>query len=161
MNETNLSLLSYINFSRFRMKYLAAFISFPRARPDFRRRPRSTRSASGWECPAAGRAPIGPERKRGECSVTEVIGHCDSMKAMLRENKLIVVSLYSGIHLLCLKRFWSWGFGEFPRLVGCYCSYLLPKQALATFSQQPNKTLRQTGWIALYTGSYWCCLIRL
>ena len=29
-------------------------------------------------------------------------------------------------------RFWRWGFEEFPRLVGCYCSYLLPKQARGT-----------------------------
>ena len=25
-------------------------------------------------------------------------------------------------------RFWRWGFGKFPQLVGRYCSYLLPKQ---------------------------------
>ena len=49
-----------------------------------------------------------------------------------------------------VARFLIWVFGEFPRLVGRNCSYQLPKQNLATFSSNPNKTLRQDGWIALY-----------
>ena len=44
------------------MKFLA-FISLPRARPGFRLCSRSTRSASGWACPAACPAPIAPEMK--------------------------------------------------------------------------------------------------
>ena len=36
-------------------------------------------------------------------------------------------------------------FGEFPPLLGHYCSTLLPKQTLATFSYNCNKTLRQSG----------------
>ena len=36
-------------------------------------------------------------------------------------------------------------FGNSPWLVGLYCSYLLPKQALTTFSYNRNRTLRQSG----------------
>ena len=56
-----------------------------------------------------------------------------------------------------VPRFWREEFGEFPWLVGRYCSYLLPKQALATLANNSNKTLRQTGWIALYQAymSFW------
>ena len=50
-----------------------------------------------------------------------------------------------------VARFWWWCFGRFPRLVGGYCSYLLPKQALPNFGTNRYKTLQQTGWISLYT----------
>ena len=36
-------------------------------------------------------------------------------------------------------------FGEFPWLVGQYCSYLLPKQALATQTEKPNATWQMSG----------------
>ena len=58
--------------------------------------------------------------------------------------EVVIISekaLYSAIHPIChnvLKmRIW-----EFPRLVGRYCSYLLPKQSLATFSDNLNKTFQ-------------------
>ena len=37
-----------------------------------------------------------------------------------------------------------------PWLVSRFCSYLLPKQALATHKQKRIKTWRTTGWISLY-----------
>ena len=42
-------------------------------------------------------------------------------------------------------------FGEFPRLVGCYCSYLLPKQDGGTSQIQVNKTQSTRTWDALNT----------
>ena len=53
---------------------------------------------------------------------------------------------YSAYHPLCLARGRRWGFGEFPRLVGRYCSYLLPKQAGGTPQIIIFKTLGQSGW---------------
>ena len=47
-------------------------------------------------------------------------------------------------------RFWREGFGEFPRLVGRYCNYLLPKQAGGTTQILAFKTLRMIGRPALY-----------
>ena len=41
-------------------------------------------------------------------------------------------------------------FGEFPQLVGCYCSYLLPKQGGGTSQIQVNKTQSTRTWDALY-----------
>ena len=35
--------------------------------------------------------------------------------------------------------------GKFSRLVGRYCSYLLPRQALATHMEKHNKNLRPIG----------------
>ena len=64
----------------------------------------------------------------------------------------IKLQRYSSIMLHYATMFQKWGFGEFPCLVGRYCRYLLPKLALAIFSNNSNKTLRQTGWIALYNG---------
>ena len=42
-------------------------------------------------------------------------------------------------------------FGEFPRLVGRYCSYLLPKQAGGTPQILVDKTSRMTGRLRVYT----------
>ena len=44
-------------------------------------------------------------------------------------------------------KFWRWGFGEFPRLVGSYCSYQLPKQTQISIF----KSLRMTGRPTVYT----------
>ena len=77
------------------------------------------------------------------------IAHRKTLKARCMES-IILTALFTQ----SLARFWRWGFGEFPWLVGrycSYCSYLLPKQAIASFSKQSNKTLQQNGWIALYT----------
>ena len=41
-------------------------------------------------------------------------------------------------------RFFQQEFGEFPRLVGRYCSYLLPKQAGGTPQTLVDKTSRMT-----------------
>ena len=41
-------------------------------------------------------------------------------------------------------------FGKFPRLIGCYCSYLLPKQDGGTSQNIIFKTLRQIDSPALY-----------
>ena len=46
---------------------------------------------------------------------------------------------------LSFPRFWRQAFGEFPRLVGHYCSYLLPKQDGGTSQILVFKTLRMTG----------------
>ena len=46
---------------------------------------------------------------------------------------------------LSVVRFWRWGFGEFRRLVGCYCSYLLPKQVRGTTQILIFKTSRPIG----------------
>ena len=51
---------------------------------------------------------------------------------------------------LSVVRFWRWGFGEFPRLVGRYCSYLLPKQARGTPQILIFKTPRPIGRPRLY-----------
>ena len=40
-------------------------------------------------------------------------------------------------------------FGEFPQLVGRYCSFLLPKQGGGTFQIQVNKTQSSSTWDAL------------
>ena len=47
-------------------------------------------------------------------------------------------------------RFCQQEFGEFPRLVGCYCSYLLPKQAGGTPQILVDKTSRMTGCLRVY-----------
>ena len=47
-------------------------------------------------------------------------------------------------------RFCQQEFGELPRLVGHYCSYLLPKQAGGTTQILVSKTLRMIGRPALY-----------
>ena len=39
-------------------------------------------------------------------------------------------------------------------MVGRYCSYQLPKHALAIFSNNRKKTLRQTGWIAVILDTF-------
>ena len=46
-------------------------------------------------------------------------------------------------------RFCQQDFGEFPRLMGRYCSYLLPKQAGGTPQILVDKTLRMTSRPAL------------
>ena len=55
---------------------------------------------------------------------------------------------------LSVVRFWRGGFGEFPRLVGRYCSYLLPKQTRGTAQILIFKTSRPIGRPALYISSY-------
>ena len=47
-------------------------------------------------------------------------------------------------------RFCQQEFGEFPRLVGRYCSYLLPKQAGGTPQILVDKTSRMTGRLRVY-----------
>ena len=49
--------------------------------------------------------------------------------------------LYSAIHPVCRKVL-KIRFGEFPWLVGRFCSYLLPKQTLAPFRDNRYKTLK-------------------
>ena len=49
-----------------------------------------------------------------------------------------------------VARFWRCCFGKFPRLIGSYCSYLLPKEALVTNAGKCNKILRLSGKNALY-----------
>ena len=51
---------------------------------------------------------------------------------------------------LSFARFWRWEFGEFPRLVGRYCSYLLPKLTGGTTQILIFKTLRMIGRPTLY-----------
>ena len=55
------------------------------------------------------------------------------------ERKCIIILLDIPHFLTCIERFfqsavrfWTWCFGTFPRLIGWYCSYLLPRQTLAT-----------------------------
>ena len=50
-------------------------------------------------------------------------------------------------------RFCQQEFGEFPRLVGRYCSYLLPKQAGGTPQILVDKTSRMTGRLRVYFDS--------
>ena len=47
-------------------------------------------------------------------------------------------------------RFCQQEFGELPRLVGRYCSYLLPKQAGGTPQILVDKTSRMTGRLRVY-----------
>ena len=47
-------------------------------------------------------------------------------------------------------RFCQQEFGKFPRLVGRYCSYLLPKQAGGTPQILVDKTSRMTGRLRVY-----------
>ena len=66
------------------------------------------------------------------------------------------------IHCLCwcwhttslfihsVARFWSWGFGEIPRLVGRYCSYLMPNEAgelLQSSSSKPCDRVNEKRFI--------------
>ena len=44
-----------------------------------------------------------------------------------------------------VARFGRWQFGKFPRPVGWFCSYLLPRHALANCIEIHNKTSRQSG----------------
>ena len=48
------------------------------------------------------------------------------------------------------RKVWKIMFCNIPLAVGRYCSYLLPKQALATCSKNCNKILRLTGRILVY-----------
>ena len=50
-------------------------------------------------------------------------------------------------------RFCQQEFGEFPRLVGRYCSYLLPKQAGGTPQILVDKTSPMTGRLRVYTAT--------
>ena len=43
----------------------------------------------------------------------------------------------------------------FLQLIGWYCSYILPRQALTTHMEKHNKTLRQIGCPALYITLAW------
>ena len=51
-----------------------------------------------------------------------------------------MATLYSDIHPVC-GNVLKMRIGGIPWLVGHYCSYLLPKQALTTFSNNRNKTM--------------------
>ena len=99
------------------------------------------------------------------------IPHCDSHRNPpdSNDNSLICktiwkralffmqdIYLHTALFVHSVARVFRWGFGEFPQLVGCYCSYLLLGQSLATFSNHSNKTLRQSGWIALKEISHRC-----
>ena len=55
-------------------------------------------------------------------------------------------------------RFWRWWFGEFPRLVYRYCSYLLPKQTGGTTQILIFETFRMIGRPALYKTLSACIL---
>ena len=55
---------------------------------------------------------------------------------------LLYIQRYSST---LLQGFYRRRFRKFPRLVGRYCSYLLPMQDLATFIENCNKTLRLSG----------------
>ena len=60
--------------------------------------------------------------------------------------------------VLSFARFWRWWFGEFPRLVGRYCSYLLPKQSGGTTQILIFKTLRMTGHLRVFvTWNFYQC----
>ena len=51
-------------------------------------------------------------------------------------------------------RFCQQEFGEFPQLVGRYCSYLLPKQAGGTPQIIVDKTSRMTGRLRVYANEW-------
>ena len=57
---------------------------------------------------------------------------CGESCCSLRRRRRCYCNTYSAIHPIIHKVFKKGGFGYSPRLVGRYCSYLLPKQALAT-----------------------------
>ena len=57
---------------------------------------------------------------------------------------------YTLLGVPSFSRFWRWGFGEFPRLVGRYCSYLLPKQTRGAPQILIFKTLQMTGHLTIY-----------
>ena len=61
---------------------------------------------------------------------------------------LYVVSTLLGVQLWV--RFCRQEFGEFPRLVGRYCDYLLPKQAMGTPQILVDKTSPMTGCLRVY-----------
>ena len=80
------------------------------------------------------------------------------MKILFFSLSLMALPVYRVGHPICRKvlkiMFW-----KFLRLIGWYCSYLLPRQALATHMEKHNKTLRQRGGPALYNYVYlWLCL---
>ena len=55
--------------------------------------------------------------------------HCHRAKILPLPWYLLVNTINTLLGVPSFARFWRWGFGEFLRLVGHYCSYLLPKQA--------------------------------
>ena len=57
--------------------------------------------------------------------------------------------LIQGVFSPSVARFERWLFGKFPRPAGWYCSYLLPRQAIANCIKIHNNTSRQTGKNAL------------
>ena len=77
------------------------------------------------------------------------------MSKMLHKMSRLSVRLtvYRASHVLVDLGWVGYRFGEFPRMVGRYCSYLLPKQDGGTPQIIVDKTSCMTGRLRVYMSS--------
>ena len=106
------------------------------------------RPSSRWRRPCLERA-SGRRRGRRAPQSPKVTTLCMLVGTSKLRN-IVIDSLCTERGGSSFARFWRQEFGEFPRLVGRYSSYLLPKQAGGTTQILVFKTLRMTCRPALY-----------